>query len=101
MYRTELTRAISYRTGYSIAVIDEVLQAFIDVTIETIKAGEQVSIRGFGRLVPRRKVAQAKNNPRVPGEKIKVPARTTAVFYPSDSMKEELNAPRSRRSRRK
>jgi DNA-binding protein HU-beta len=101
MYRTELTRAISDRTGYSIAVIDEVLQAFIDVTIGTIKAGEQVSIRGFGRLVPRRKVAQVKNNPRVPGEKIKVPARTTAVFYPSDSMKEELNAPRSHRGRRK
>lgn len=101
MYRTELTRAISNRTGYSIAVVDEIIQAFIDVTILTIKTGEYVSIRGLGRFVSRQKVAQVKNNPRVPGEKIKVPARTTAVFYPSDSMKEELNAPRSRRSRRK
>lgn len=101
MYRTELTRAISHRTGYSIAVVDEILQAFIEVTISTVKAGENVTIRGLGRFVPRRKVAQVKNNPRVPGEKIKVPARTTAVFYPSDSMKEELNAPRPRRRQRK
>lgn len=100
MYRTELTRAISHRTGYLVAVIDEILQAFIDLTILTVKTGEYVSIKGLGRFVPRQKVAQVKNNPRVPGGKIHVPARMTAVFYPSDSMKEELNAPRSRRRQR-
>ena len=96
MTRGELAKIISDRTGVPASTVDTVLTSMIEVITLTIATGEEVSIRTFGRFVPRGKSAATKANPRT-GAPMVIPARKTVVFFPSTKMKDRLNGRRARR----
>lgn len=98
MTRGELAKIVADRTNLPVTTVETVLSGVIEVITLTIATGEEVSIRTFGRFMPRTKSAAKKTNP-VTLLPMDIPSRKTVVFLPSTSMKERLN--RGRRSRRK
>jgi DNA-binding protein HU-beta len=98
MNRAELAKAVSNQSGLPVTTVDRVIAGLIEVITLTIKTGEDVGIRGFGRFTPRRKAAGTKVNPAT-GERRQIPARETVVFYPSSVVKTRLNTKRRSRKR--
>lgn len=99
MNRQELAEAISNETDLPVTTVDSVIGAMIKVVTLTVKVGEEVNIRTFGRFVPRDRVATTKMNPRT-GESHRIPKRRSIVFLPTGSMKGRLNGRRRRTSTR-
>lgn len=93
MNRGELERQIAKQTDLPLWVVNAVITGFLEVTLATVKRGEQVMVRGFGAFVPRIKSAAKKKNPRS-GEPMRIPKRKTMVFLPSAQAKEKLNGRR-------
>lgn len=97
MNRAELAKAIANQSGLPVTTVDRVIAGLIEVVTLTIKTGEDVSVRGFGRFTPRTKSAGIKANPAT-GERKRIPARQTIVFYPSSVVKTRLNTRRRRKA---
>ena len=90
MNRTDVVKSVANRTGVSMAVVEQVLRGFIDVTKLSLTAEEEVSLRGFGRFVLRTKKAREQVNPAT-GERMQVPEVKVVVFLPSKIFKRKLN----------
>jgi integration host factor subunit alpha len=69
--------------------VDEVIEAIK----ETVEAGEDVKISGFGKFEVRHKDARMGRNPKT-GETVEIPERKVVRFKVSDVFKDELNGER-------
>ncbi len=90
MNKAELTRAIAERVGVSRRQAEMMLEAFVDVVIETLQEGEDVTLTGFGTFSSRKRAAREGVNPQNPSEKIKIPATTVAKFKAGKRLKDAL-----------
>ncbi len=61
-----------------------VLSLSFDWIADTVAAGNQVVIKGFGTFEPRNRAARLGRNPRT-GEEVQIPASTVMGFRPSKS----------------
>lgn len=82
MNKSQLTDAIAARTGIAKQEAKRYLEAFVAVTIETLKSGEKISINGFGSFVVTRKPARTGRNFKT-GAAMDIPARTVVKFRPA------------------
>jgi len=73
MNRIELEAAIAERTNVNKKVVTEILQAFMDISTETLAHGEAVRLTGFGTLTVKERAARKGKNPKT-GESIDIPA---------------------------
>ncbi len=90
MTKAELVAAIAQKTGLKQAQAKNALDAMLRSVTETLKAGNEVRLVGFGSFTPvERKVGMARN-PRT-GAAVERPASKTARFRVGDSLKSELN----------
>lgn len=89
MTKTELVQAIARKTGRTIAEVEDVINASIDVMGMALACNESVNIRGFGKFEPRERAAHVKINPKT-REEIKVPDSRTVAFVPSPTLKRRL-----------
>jgi integration host factor subunit alpha len=64
----------------------DMVDAFFDLVIEQLMAGEEVKISGFGNFQIRTKAARPGRNPRT-GELIPIDARRVATFHASHKLK--------------
>lgn len=71
-------------------LVEETLEAIVDVIAMAMAAEENVTITGFGRFEARTKSAATKINPKS-RTMMEVPARVTVVFLPSRKLKDRLN----------
>ena len=79
MNREELVAEIAKQTKLTQKSVGEVLTAIIDVTQDTVKKGEKVTLVGFGTFEPRKRAARNGRNPQT-GETIKIEAKTVPTF---------------------
>lgn len=101
MNRGELVKAISDDlTEVPVTLVDEVLGSFFDQIAVALAAGDDVTIRRFGKFEPRKRRAVTRLNPKtkIP---IDVPAKTSVGFVPSSNLKQRLNETNGRGRRKK
>ena len=64
----------------------DMVDAFFDLMVDSLIAGDDVKISGFGNFQIRTKAARPGRNPRT-GEFIPIDARRVATFHASDKLK--------------
>lgn len=92
MNKPEFIDKLAAKTGFSQKEAERFLGAFEDIVIETLKAGGEVTITGFGTFSARYRAARQGVNPQNPQEKIQVPAVTVPKFKAGKTFKDALKA---------
>lgn len=90
MTKTELVSAIADRSGLNKNQAKDALDAFVASVSDSLKAGQEVRLIGFGSFMPVKRAAGLARNPKT-GEKVKRPASHTCRFKVGDSLKNTLN----------
>lgn len=90
MTKAELVAAIAQKTGLKQAQAKGALDAMLKSVTESLKAGKEVRLVGFGSFTPVERKAGMARNPRT-GAAVKRPASKTARFRVGDSLKSALN----------
>jgi DNA-binding protein HU-beta len=92
MNKIELADKISEKVGLPKAQVEHILNTFVDVTIDTLKSGGDVTLTGFGAFSARKRKGREGINPRNPSEKITIPSVVVAKFKAGKNLKEALKA---------
>ena len=85
MNKSQLVDALADRLGdrrTAATAVDAVLQ----IVVDTVRAGDSVSLAGFGVFESRARAARTGRNPRT-GEAVQVPATTVPAFRPGTGFK--------------
>ena len=94
MNKAELTEKVREATGLSRAQAESAVDETLGAVVGTIKAGERVSLFGFGTFTPSARAARIGRNPRT-GEAVKIPATKGVRFSPASAFKSALNPPKA------
>ena len=89
MNKTELVSAMAEKAGLSKKDAEKALNAFVESIEETLKAGDKVSLVGFGTFETRERAAREGKNPRT-GEKIEIAACKVPAFKAGKAFKDML-----------
>jgi len=86
MNRAELVNEVAERTGSKKAEVSRIVNAVFEVMRDAFRAGERVTIVGFGsfRIVDR--AARTGRDPKT-GKPIEIPARKVVRFKPGKNLK--------------
>jgi DNA-binding protein HU-beta len=91
MTKAELVAAMADKTGLNKAQAKDALDAFISSVSNSLKAGKEVRVMGFGSFIPVKRPAGSARNPRT-GETVSRKASQTCRFRVGDALKNTLNA---------
>ena len=91
MNRTELVDSVSGKTGLDKKQSEAAVSAFADAVINEIRAGNKVSLFGFGTFSPTARAARMGRNPQT-GAPVKIAASKGVRFAPASAFKEVLNS---------
>ena len=89
MNKTELIAAVAEKTGLTKKDAERVVSATFETITATIKAGEKVSISGFGTFETKEREARIGRNPHTK-EEIKIPATKLPAFKASKTLKDAV-----------
>lgn len=78
MNKSEMVKKISDKTGYTQTAVADVINAFMDLTIKSVKKGIPVQLVGFGSFSATKKAARTYKG--FDGKKTKVPAHKAPKF---------------------
>lgn len=87
MTKTEMLDQLSNSTGLSKKDISSVLQAYNELVMVELKAGNEVKLPDLGKFKVSKTAARMGRNPST-GQEIKIPAKTKVKFLISKSLKE-------------
>jgi DNA-binding protein HU-beta len=87
MNTDEVITKIAEQTGNSKAGVKEVIDAFRDVIISSIKSGEGVRLVGFLTVEKNKRAARTGHNPAT-GESIKIPAKNVVKIKAGSKLKD-------------
>jgi DNA-binding protein HU-beta len=90
MTKADLLAAVAAKTNVSSAEADRVIQAFVDLVVDSASKGDKVSWPGFGSFSTSKRQARTGRNPRT-GEPVQIAASTAMKFSPSSTLKAALN----------
>lgn len=90
MNKHALAEAIAQKVGVAKQQAEAMLDAFEEITTETLRTGGEVSLTGFGSFLTRRRAARKGVNPQRPAEPIEIPAVTICKFKAGKNLKEAL-----------
>lgn len=91
MNRSELIILTADRANEQIEHVEDIINHFFDLCTDSLRNGETVHIRRFGKFEPRTRRAMVKPNP-MSGDIMEIPERLSLAFIPSDLLKERLNS---------
>ena len=91
MNKSELVEQIAQRAGLSKDQAGEALGATIDAIEESLAAGEEISITGFGKFSVAHRNAREGVNPAT-GERIQIAATKAPRFSPGAKLKEAVKS---------
>ncbi len=91
MTKAEFVQKVAKDSGLSQADAGRAVQAVLDTISETLKGGGDVQFAGFGKFSTTRRAARTGVNPRDPGKKIPIPARTVPKFTPGAVLKQAVD----------
>ena len=84
--KAELADLLFERLGLNKRESKDMVEAFFDLIHDTLVAGDDVKLSGFGNFQIRRKAARPGRNPRT-GETIPIEARQVVTFHASHKLK--------------
>ena len=87
MNKTELVAKIAESAELTKVQAEKALNSFITATIATLKAGDKVTLIGFGTFSPVARAARTGRNPQT-GKSIKIAAKTNGKFTPGKALKD-------------
>ncbi|MEJ2763294.1 nucleoid-associated protein HU-beta [Photobacterium sp. MCCC 1A19761] len=90
MNKTQLVDKIAENADISKASAGRALDAFIDAVADSLKAGEQVALVGFGTFSVRERAARTGRNPQT-GEEIQISAAKVPGFKAGKALKDSVN----------
>ncbi|NLZ55761.1 MAG: HU family DNA-binding protein [Clostridiaceae bacterium] len=90
MTKKQLIEAVAKETMVSRGDCDKVVKAALDVIVEALASGEDVTLIGFGTFGVRNRPAQKGRNPRT-NEEITVPAMKVPFFRAGRVLKRKVN----------
>ena len=90
MNKTELIAAVAEKAGFSKKDAEVAVNAALATITETLKAGDKVSLVGFGTFEVRERPAHKGHNP-MTGAEIEIPASKAPAFKAGKALKEALN----------
>lgn len=90
MTKAELVTAIADKAGLNKTQAKDALEAFTAAVTESLRAGQDVRLVGFGSFIPVKRAAGTARNPRT-GETVKRAASNTARFRVGEGLKSALN----------
>lgn len=91
MNKSELVDRVREAAGLDRKSAEAAVDAIVDSVISTAKAGDKVSIFGFGTFTPTSRAARTGRNPRT-GETVKIAASKSVRFAPAAAFKTALNS---------
>ena len=91
MNKQDLVAAIAAKAGISQAEAGKVVNATFDVITETLKAGEEIVVTGFGKFEAKKRAARTGVNPAT-GAKIEIAACKVPGFKAGKALKDAVNA---------
>lgn len=97
MTKAEFVQKVAKRTGLSQADAGRAVQAVLDEISDTLKGGGDVQFAGFGKFSVAHRAARTGVNPRDPGKKIPIPARTVPKFTPGAVLKETVDSKKKKK----
>ena len=86
MNKTELVNSVAEKAGISKKDADKAVAAVVDSIVEALKAGDKVSLVGFGTFEVHERNARTGLNPRTK-EKIEIPATKVPAFKAGTTFK--------------
>lgn len=90
MNKAELIDAVTTQTGLQKAEAARAVDAVLDSISAALKAGDSVSLLGFGTFVVKSRAARAGRNPRT-GETIEIAASKVPGFKAGKALKDAVN----------
>jgi len=90
MNKSELIAEMAEKSGLSKKDSEKALGAFLESVVETLKAGDKVSLVGFGTFEVRDRAARTGLNPRTK-EPIEIAASKAPGFKAGKGFKDEVN----------
>lgn len=90
MNRSELVDVVAEAAGIEKRQAEAAVTAFLDAVMADAKAGNRVSIFGFGTFNPTSRAARMGRNPQT-GAPVRIAASKSVRFTPAGAFKEALN----------
>ncbi|MDO2947782.1 nucleoid-associated protein HU-beta [Aeromonas simiae] len=90
MNKSQLIDKIADGADISKAAAGRALDAFIDAVTESLKAGDQVALVGFGTFAVRERAARSGRNPQT-GATIEIAAGKVPAFKAGKALKDAVN----------
>ena len=91
MNKSELVAAVAEKAGLSKVDTEKAVKAFVEAVEETLKAGDKVSLVGFGTFEVSNRAARTGHNPST-GKSIQIAASKAPKFKAGKAFKDALNA---------
>lgn len=91
MNKGELVDAVAEKASITKKEADAVLSAVLETIVESVAAGDKVTLIGFGSFEKRNRAAREGHNPKT-GEKMHIAASTAPGFSAGKAFKEKVAA---------
>jgi DNA-binding protein HU-beta len=91
MNKSEFAKALAARADLTGVQAQKVTEEFLGLLTESIAKGDRIAFLGFGTFSTAKRAARTGVNPRNPGQKVKIPARTVVKFTPGAPLKAAAN----------
>ena len=89
MSKAELVEKIASQAGLTKADAERAVNAFVNVVTAGLKAGDDITLVGFGTFSTGERATRQGRNPQT-GETITIAARKVVKFKPGKALREEL-----------
>lgn len=90
MNKAELSLKLSERLDIPKKLAEDLIENFEQLVVQSLVAGDEVTIAGFGTFSARTRSARMGVNPRNPSEKIRVPEVRVPKFKAGKGLKDAL-----------
>jgi DNA-binding protein HU-beta len=90
MNKAELVTRIAEKVGISKKQAEDVIETYVDIVMQTLKEGGEVTIAGFGSFMAKQRAGRMGVNPQNPTEKIQIPPVIVPKFKAGKSLKDIL-----------
>lgn len=92
MNKARLAEVLAERTGLTKKQMEGTLDALVTLIEETLAAGEEVTLAGFGTFMAKHRAARMGVNPQKPSERIRIHSVTIPKFKAGKRLKDTLKA---------
>jgi DNA-binding protein HU-beta len=90
MNKAALIERIAAEAAVTKKEAERMLEGLVKIIISELRAGNEVTITGFGTFIPRTRHARGGVNPQNPSQRIRIPEVKVAKFKTGKTLKDAL-----------